>query len=67
MSMLASMPYPTAAEAIAACQEGEVAIRLDGMNLVLDRLRARRGRDRRQMTSSRSKVATTSSRKLALV
>jgi hypothetical protein len=35
--MLASRPYPTAREAIDACQEGEVAIRLDGMNLVLDR------------------------------
>jgi hypothetical protein len=48
MTMLASMPYPTAREAIDACQEGEVAIRLDGMNLVLDRedgLRARRRRD----------------------
>ena len=37
MTMLASMPYPTAREAIDACQKGEVAIRLDGMNLVLDR------------------------------
>ena len=37
MSMLASTPYQTAREAIYACQEGEVAIRLDGMNLVLDR------------------------------
>jgi hypothetical protein len=35
--MLASMPYPTAREAIEACQESEVAVRLDGMNLVLDR------------------------------
>jgi hypothetical protein len=34
---LASMPYPTATEAIDACQNGERAIRLDGMNLVIDR------------------------------
>jgi hypothetical protein len=37
MTMLASTPYLTAREAIDACQEGEVAILLDGMNLVLDR------------------------------
>jgi hypothetical protein len=37
MTMLASMPYPTARAAIEACEEGEVAIRLDGMNLVVDR------------------------------
>ena len=34
---LASLPYPTAREAIDACQEGERAIRLDGMNLLIDR------------------------------
>jgi hypothetical protein len=37
MTMLASTPYPTARQAIDACQKGEVAIRLDGMKLVLDR------------------------------
>jgi hypothetical protein len=37
MTMLASTPYPTARQAIQACQEDEVAIRIDGMNLVLDR------------------------------
>lgn len=37
MTMLASMPYPTARQAIEACQKDDVAIRLDGMNLVLDR------------------------------
>jgi hypothetical protein len=34
---LASMPYRTAREAIDACQEGERAISLDGMYLVMDR------------------------------
>jgi hypothetical protein len=37
MTMLASMPYATAREAIHACEEGQVAVRLDGINLVLDR------------------------------
>jgi hypothetical protein len=32
----ASMPYPTARQAIQACQEGDVAIRLAGMDLVVD-------------------------------
>jgi hypothetical protein len=36
MTMLASTPYPSAREAIDACQEGAVANRLDGMNLVVD-------------------------------
>ena len=33
--MFASTPYRTAREAIDARQDGEVAIRVDGMNLVL--------------------------------
>jgi len=37
MTMLASRPYATAREAIDACEKGQVAIRLDGMNLVVDR------------------------------
>jgi hypothetical protein len=34
---LASLPYRSARQAIDACQEGERAICLDGMNLVIDR------------------------------
>jgi hypothetical protein len=37
MTMLAWMPYRSARQAIHACEDGEVAIRLDGMNLVVDR------------------------------